>query len=91
MIESRSWGLKKKLLRFLVYKCNDPTAFLSLALTCKYTAGLCKFYSPTKKGQFSQKFTKWYYSGSNVARYVKVLLLPNGAAHGMSKESFVQR
>jgi len=46
------WSEVKHLLRYLIYNCDDPKTYMSLAFTCKYAAELAKYYAPMKMREF---------------------------------------
>jgi len=48
------WSEVKLLLRYLIYNCDDPKTYISLALTCKYASELARYYAPMKMREFSR-------------------------------------
>src|SRR5436309_1525543 len=54
------WSEVKHLLRYLIYNCDDPKTYISLALTCKYAAELAKYYAPMKTREFCRNIDGKY-------------------------------
>lgn len=70
------WSEVKLLLSYLVYNCEDAKTYFNLALTCKYTAELVKYYKPMKMKQFCKQ-VKW--GDKNLVGGEGILyILPNG-------------
>ena len=64
------WSEVKHLLRYLVYNCDDPKSYISLALTCKYAAELTRYYSPMKMRVFCKNI--------KTHEICELSVLPNG-------------
>jgi len=64
------------LLRYLIYNCDDPKTYISLALTCRYAAELTRYYTPMKMREFCKE-VKWGNKNYVVGEGI-LYVLPNG-------------
>lgn len=66
----------KLLLKYLIYKCNNPKTYFSLSLVNKYCRELTKYYSPMKMRAFCKEINWELTHGSQQTGIAYVL--PNG-------------
>ena len=69
------WSEVKLLLRYLIYNCDDPKTYISLALTCKYASELARYYAPMKMREFCREIIR---PDIYLLEKLTIYVLPNG-------------